>query len=305
MGLVEWKPADAGDGYIAQELEVLYNDAFGPYALPLAGDYPAALSEAHEAFRATLTEDAAENAYEDVVESIVALGWVTIRDETAHLRGYVHPAHTDVERDLIAIGEDIARETRAHLMTIHNEANTPRTDTLYHDAGFNLYFAENIMCHDLTGSPVLKFPAHARVIPWTDADGPLFYAVFVEAFRERLQDNPPREPDWISTMVDDADFRPDYSALVLMDDHPAGYVVCHVNVNRGHGWITQMGVDPQFRGRGIASALLARTTALFAADGDIVCALLHVNVNNAQAESVYRRSGFRIAGQRARYMKTL
>jgi len=86
--------------------------------------------------------------------------------------------------------------------------------------------------------------------------------------------------------------------LAYRDDVPVGFIVC------ADGWIVQLGVPPEWRNRGIGSALMIEALTRFRASGtDQV--LLDVNINNPGAARLYERLGFRQVGRRARYTRVL
>ena len=99
-------------------------------------------------------------------------------------------------------------------------------------------------------------------------------------------------------MTGDAAFRPELSLLAWDAGCPVGVIVC------AHGRIVRMGVVPEWRARGLGSALITEVLrGARAAGGDQV--LLDVNVPNPSAARVYTRLGFSVAGRRARFGRML
>ncbi|HNP85800.1 MAG TPA: GNAT family N-acetyltransferase, partial [Kouleothrix sp.] len=66
----------------------------------------------------------------------------------------------------------------------------------------------------------------------------------------------------------------------------------------------QVGVVPEWRGRGLGAALVAEVLRRAQAGG-AQAIMLDVNVNNPGAARVYARLGFAATGQRARYLRAL
>lgn len=64
---------------------------------------------------------------------------------------------------------------------------------------------------------------------------------------------------------------------------------------RGHLYVDELWVSPDFRGRGMAKALLARADEM-AAELDATGLRLYVNVENPAARHLYRACGFRESG---------
>jgi len=98
--------------------------------------------------------------------------------------------------------------------------------------------------------------------------------------------------------TEDDDFRAELSLLAYQDDVTVGFIVC------ADGWIVQLGVRPEWRERGIGSALMIEALERFRAAGDDHV-LLDVNINNPDAARLYERLGFRQVGRRARYARVL
>ena len=86
--------------------------------------------------------------------------------------------------------------------------------------------------------------------------------------------------------------------LAYRDDVPVGFIVC------ADGWIVQLGMRPEWRKRGIGSALMIEALTRFRSAGtDHV--LNDVNVNNPDAARLYKQLGFQRIGRRARYARVL
>jgi len=97
---------------------------------------------------------------------------------------------------------------------------------------------------------------------------------------------------------DEDDFRPELSLLACHDSLPLSFIVC------ADKWIVQMGVHPDWRERGIGSALVTEVLKRFRdSGGDFM--LLDVNTDNPRAARVYARLGFQRIGKRARYERAM
>ena len=119
-----------------------------------------------------------------------------------------------------------------------------------------------------------------------------------------------RDPEaWQALFTGQRSFRPDLSRLAVADGAVAGYVLAYVfeadTAARGAREVSlgQIGVLPQARGQGVASAAIVEVLRA-AADGDCQSAALGVDTNNVTgALRLYEGLGFRAV--RARVSWTL
>lgn len=127
-----------------------------------------------------------------------------------------------------------------------------------------------------------------------------FYQAYYASFRDR-----PGFPGWSATewitWTDDDNHRPAWSLLAQADGEPMGFVTG--GLEHIDPFIMQIGVIPEQRRRGIASALLVEAMARMRADGETATELT-VNVNNPGAIAAYVQLGFETVGRRARFERT-
>ncbi|HUS13988.1 MAG TPA: GNAT family N-acetyltransferase [Chloroflexia bacterium] len=239
---------------------------------------------------------------------IVAVGWVQNRGGEAELGGKVHPAHRrrGLGTHLLRWGaEQACVQGKPETLLIRNETLTSGSAALYQQEGYTCAFAELWMERDLHAPLPVGVPRFSHV-SWTAENAPEFFAVYTDAFKERVGFPGHPAAHWIAEYVEDPDFRPDLSLLALVDGGPAGFVTAGVlpipQTERQVGWVSQMGVRPAYRGRGIAADLLTTVMAGFQSEGYPALGL-HVNVNNPRPIAVYKALGFRQVGQRVKYVK--
>lgn len=218
--------------------------------------------------------------------------------------GQVHPAYRRRGLGTFLLGWSIAqarlllkacRAERPHVLCIATESLTEAAARLYAHHGFTQQFGETVMRRELAAPlPDHTIPSDLTLHMWTPARAGQFFEAYQASFRDRPGFPRWNAQQWIEWVSDDETFLPDFSLLACRAGGPLGFIVC------GEDWIVQVGVRPEARGQGLASALVVEALRRFrAAGGDHV--MLDVNVNNLAAERVYARLGFEVIGRRARY----
>ena len=92
---------------------------------------------------------------------------------------------------------------------------------------------------------------------------------------------------WIEWIIDDEDFRPEWTLLATIDGNDVG-------------WIIQMDVVPTARGKDIGARLIAEAVQRMRSAGETTI-MLNVSVDNPHATALYSRFGFIRTGRRVRY----
>ncbi|MCE1180114.1 GNAT family N-acetyltransferase [Actinomycetota bacterium] len=229
---------------------------------------------------------------DEMGDLLAAAGVFLERDGRLTCTGLVHPSVRGQ-----GIGQDLVRWGHEHgavPIRVLIENVGPAAMDLMAQAGLTQVFSEHVMCHDLAKIPVVRRPAGLHVEPYRDDTKELFHAAYRGSFGDR-----PGFPDtpldqWVEWLFSDPDFRPQDSRVALDDEgRPAGFVTV------ADDWIEQVGVVPEWRGRGLGAHLMARSlTALRKAGSTKVW--LCVNIDNS-AHELYQRLGFVDAGRRARF----
>ncbi|MGE3074546.1 MAG: GNAT family N-acetyltransferase [Dehalococcoidia bacterium] len=168
-------------------------------------------------------------------------------------------------------------------------------------AGLEFAVGEDEMTRTTANPPAAELPDGLTTRTWDESAAPLFFRAYTEAFRNRPGFPNWEESRWRQAFASDEAFRPDLSAVVIDGDEPAAFSILWVE--DGVGWITQMGVRPEWRGKGLGEALLVRALQLFAAEG-IETARLEVATNNPQARALYERLGFTTTSSYRSWRKT-
>jgi mycothiol synthase len=201
-----------------------------------------------------------------------------------------------------ATGEASSGRAPNGVMQIQTESLSEPAHRLYLAHGFACVFEEQVMRFDLRAPlPDDPLPQDVTFTPWTLDRANEFYQAYVKAFRER-----PGFPGWSAAEwighVTENDHIPDWSLLALVNGQPAGFVIGNIDLTTDPpgGYVWQIGVVPDQRRRGLASALLAESMRRMRAAGSLWAYLL-VHVNNPGAHLAYARLGFTDIGRRARY----
>jgi mycothiol synthase len=233
-------------------------------------------------------------ARDEIGELVAAAGLAHDADGGMTAMGMVHPSFRSLGlgAELIEWAREQADGTPVRIAV---EALSPTADQLLREHGLVQTFAETVMRHDLKDIPRVKKPAGVRTIAFGDESATAFHTAYVRSFADRPGFPDPSESEWLTWLREDHEFRPDLSRVALDDDgEPVGFVTI------SHHWIDQVGVVPQWRGRGLGAHLTARSLTAIA-DGGAQEVWLAVNVDNPTARALYERLGFTAYGTRARY----
>jgi mycothiol synthase len=220
----------------------------------------------------------------------------TATTRRAVVTGLVDPARRGrgIGGELLDWGLSTAAST-ADRVTVETEALTDDARRLFAARGLRQVFAEDVMRADVGagGLPAIVPPDGVALAPWSPELAPRFFAAYEAAFRQRPGFPGWSAQQWIAWTMDD-DFRPQWSLLAT--DRSAGdvgFITC------AEGWIVQVGVRPEHRGRRLGTALVVEALRRMGTDGATE-AYLDVNVDNS-AGVLYRRLGFALIARRARF----
>jgi mycothiol synthase len=289
-----WRPLAAGDIPAVAALAGRCLAADG--GLPLVADEPFVRRRyAAEGARGTVAEAA------DGI--LVAAGATRPDGVGVRVTGLVDPAHRGrgigarLLDGLLADADDLTADADADGgLAVETESLTDTAAGLFESRGLTLTWAEDVMRLDAaTPLPDLAPPATVTMREWTDERAGRFFAVYEAAFRGRPGFPGWSRERWVDWIAGDEDFRPRCSLLAVEHGRDVAFVAC------ADGWIVQVGVRPNERGRGLGAALVVAAARRMRADG-LPEVLLDVNVDNP-AGALYRRLGFAVIGRRARFSR--
>jgi mycothiol synthase len=196
---------------------------------------------------------------------------------------------------------DWALDAATNPPRVETEMLTAAQDALFRGRGLRQTFGEDVMrAEPVTPAGWPPVPANVRLREWSTQLAGRFFAVYAAAFADRPGFPGWSREQWIEWISDDPDFAPPWTLLADVDGRDVGFIAGAPDPHRNAGWIVQVGVVPDARGRGHGSMLVAEVMRRMLAVG-LRAVLLNVNTNNPRAASVYRWLGFTSIGQRARY----
>lgn len=242
-------------------------------------------------------------------------GWALVwnppgaaRLESAYLFGEVDPDHRSqgVGRELLAWSFERATErlrSRPHGLPEYVRVGAfdwlEVNHRLYARFGFTPVRWFDELIRPLTSLPAAPVPAGVVVGPWPDDREEEILATRNAAFADHWGSQPSDPDSWRSS-VNGHGGRPDLSVIAIDRATEAVVGICLNHAypeddevtGRRQGWIHNLATVREWRGRGLASAMIAASLEKFAAAG-FTHALLDVDADNPTgAARLYRALGF-------------
>ncbi|MFI8685940.1 GNAT family N-acetyltransferase [Rossellomorea sp. NPDC077527] len=169
----------------------------------------------------------------------------------------------------------------------------------YEEKGFELVFQEYVMEHTLTEIPQIESSFPVIFKSWSPSLKERFYEVYLASFKERPGFPGWTKEKWVEWVSSGADFLPERSYLATVNNESVGFITADKETDK-IGYIIQVGVIPEWRGKGIAAILTCKCLEAFRCD-DMTSATLHVNQNNPGAIKLYERLGFKTVRKRGTF----
>jgi ribosomal protein S18 acetylase RimI-like enzyme len=191
---------------------------------------------------------------------------------------------------------------RRPIVRVATESLTDAAHQLYLAHGYECVFEELVMRRDLRQPlPGRTLPDGVALATWQPETAGHFFQAYHAAFRERPGFPGYSAEEWISG-VNENDLVPEWTLLARAGDAPLGFVIGALDLTADPpgGYVVQIGVVPEARRRGLASALMVEALRRMQAAG-APCADLTVHINNPGAIAAYAGLGFIPIGRRARY----
>lgn len=192
------------------------------------------------------------------------------------------------------------------VLRVSTESLTEPAHRLYLAHGFDCVFDERVMRRDLR-QPLSHrpLPDGVTLATWEPEVAGQFYTAYHAAFRERPGFPGFSAEQWISG-VNENDLVAEWTLLARAGDTPLGFVIGALDLTAQPpgGYVVQIGVVPEARRQGLASALMVEALRRMQAAG-APCVHLVVHLNNPGASEAYTRLGYITIGRRARYERKL
>ena len=218
------------------------------------------------------------------------------------LFGGVHPDRRGQGLGRAVLGWQYDRATQIHAVTAPGEqwqaevgvmAGEPTAARLLARLEFSVvrYFVEMLASTASTSGATL--PAGLRSEVLTPGIDRSLYDAHVEAFADHWGAQRREIDKWLPLALHSKDFRPALSRVAFDGDEIAGYVLTYRDNDPSRSYIGQVGTRRPWRGKGVASALIAEVIEASRQAGySYVC--LGVDADSPTgAVGVYERAGFK------------
>jgi len=211
----------------------------------------------------------------------------------------LRPGSEHLWAEQVAWIEDRLAATGATTVRAVSENLTDAEVQRWTAAGYDLVFEELAMECSLAGDLTpARWPVGTTILEWDDAAAVASFAVYEAAFRNRPGFPGLSQQQWIDGFTGEPNFLPAASFCAVRDGKPIAFVIS------GTGWIGQVGVDPEHRRLGLASAIVTEARARMRALG-IGVVYLHGNRNNPAGLATWMHLGWRECGRRGRFERVL
>ncbi|MET9341229.1 GNAT family N-acetyltransferase [Nonomuraea sp. NPDC003804] len=146
--------------------------------------------------------------------------------------------------------------------------------------------------------PPPRVPDGVTILTWTPGLDEQAREVRNAAFHDHWGSTPHTPESWKRLITGPAAFRPESSFLATADGKAVGCLLTHcrevdiVATGVREAWVQIIATIAEWRGRGIASALIAHALASFKAQGYATAGLSVDAANETGAVAIYERAGF-------------
>ena len=160
-------------------------------------------------------------------------------------------------------------------------------------------------------TPAPRPSAGFHIVPWDLNRNEEARAVKNAAFMDHWGSTP-TAPEWWATQTSGFGSRPDWSYFAVNDDdHIVGHLITHRFENDDellgakYAWIDNIGTLAEWRGRGVASQLIATALGKYREEGMQFAALDVDSANPTGAYHLYESLGFRLWREFVHYQRVI
>ncbi len=160
-------------------------------------------------------------------------------------------------------------------------------------------------------TPATRAASGFRIVPWDLARNEEARAVKNAAFMDHWGSTP-TAPEWWATQTSGFGSRPDWSYFAVNDDDRiVGHLITHRFENDDellgakYAWIDNIGTLAEWRGRGVASQLIATAVSKYREEGMQFAALDVDSANPTGAYHLYESLGFRLWREFVHYQRVI
>jgi mycothiol synthase len=204
----------------------------------------------------------------------------------------------ELERKAVAL-RDADAPGRPGQLKIWVDEERRRTAALVAKAGYQTWRHFFRMRCDLT-APIASVaaPTGVQIRRYRHGDDEAVRVVSNSSFADHWGSTPMDVERWRASFAEATSFRPEHSWVALVDNEVTSFVLSFEfeaeTVQRGYptGYVARVGTAQQWRGRGIAGALLSTTLAAMAAAGHRYAELGVDAASPTGAGRIYERAGF-------------
>lgn len=244
---------------------------------------------------------------DEVVGHIVAYHLPSeVREERSYLFGGVHPDHRRRGIGTTLMRWGIARATeqlRSSGRTIPRYIRVDRLDhvtdahELYRSLGMSTVRFHEELLRPLTDLPTVAVPEGVRLVPWDRRRSEEIRTMKNLAFEDHWGSTPTSAESW-HELTEGPGARLDLSTLAVATDRVVGMCLVHRYpgddelLGRRDAWIDKLATLREWRGRGVATALVAHSLHRFLDDGLTHASIGVDSANPTGAAHLYRSLGF-------------
>ena len=218
------------------------------------------------------------------------------------LEGVVHPDHLrrglgsyllSWQTERAAQKAEEMGGDKALILRVGCAAENLGANRLFEKHSFGVVVTQCQMLFDLASPlPSANFPEGVSLVAYSSERDDEMRRAFNQSFAGHwIGELSPEE--WQERFIATPQFKPEFAKLALVEDRVVGFYLSEVFDNQpGCAWLEIVGVLPEWRGKGLGTALTADALGEYQRVGVLVCRLGVDDENITDAKRVYINLGF-------------